>query len=314
MAADRDLQDNEIDELLNLSTSTRIDSDTAKLQDGGQTGAEILKREYCGEALCPTLPPISDQLASVITNWLCTIPSRDKIKELFQSTLYPPNVLGLELVKINNMLYQNIPFKAKIADQCLHGINTYFSRGVSPIAWVLDEMIKLESLLASNTGSSCKINHTQIKFETHSFDVTRLRKEIRDSIKILATGNAVTLMKRHTGLKTYLESQYHHLLKQLNPITSELLGSNLEQKITDYSKLQEVARKLKFNTPRRFHKLFQSNDHLKNLDHTNGRTRGKFRLFDNKCHQSNKTSGNFQNTKPFPTRNFRDHGQGQYRK
>ena len=43
-------------------------------------------------------------------------PSSENIKLMFCECLLPENVEGLQLVKINEILYQNLPFRAKVND------------------------------------------------------------------------------------------------------------------------------------------------------------------------------------------------------
>ena len=47
-----------------------------------------------------------------------------------------------------------------------------------------------------------------------------------------------------TWHERFLGSPISHLLKASNPITSELLGPNLDQKISEQHKISEVAKKL----------------------------------------------------------------------
>ena len=83
----------------------------------GDPTEDILNIDYGGDLPCSTLPPVSDKLAKIVTTWLRVTPTREKVKELFQSTLIPVNVEGLEPVKINELLYNLLPFKARLADQ-----------------------------------------------------------------------------------------------------------------------------------------------------------------------------------------------------
>ena len=213
----------------------------------GDTGADaILNRDYAGEAPHPTLPPVSEKLAKVVSSWLRVTPAREKIKDLFKNTLYPSNVEGLEPVRINDMLYQSLPFTAKVADQRLRGINTYFTRGIGPLINVLDTLISLESFLTRDKPPSIQIEGQRLVVDDTKFDISQLRLWVDGSLRILSTGNAVTLMKRRTAIKAFLDPQYHHLLKMSNPITSELLGPNLDQKVSELNKIHDVAKKLHF--------------------------------------------------------------------
>ena len=59
--------------------------------------------------------------------------------------LSPPNVEGLQPVKINEILYQKLPLKAKINDQRLRGMNSYLLAGIGPLISILDGLIDFEA-------------------------------------------------------------------------------------------------------------------------------------------------------------------------
>ena len=107
------------------------------------------------------------------------------------------DIEGLELVKINSMLYQSLPFRAKVADQHLRGINTYFTRGVGPLVTILDQLISLESRLSSDKvqNSPVKIVDQKLVVDDFKLDVAFLRR-LDSSLKLLCAGNSVLLLKR----------------------------------------------------------------------------------------------------------------------
>ena len=49
------------------------------------------------------------------------------------ASLLLENVEGLKTVRINELLYQKLPFHAKVNDQRLCRINSYFTRGTGPL-------------------------------------------------------------------------------------------------------------------------------------------------------------------------------------
>ena len=125
----------------------------------------ILTKEYALEVPKPCLPDVSDTLAKTVTVWLWETPKREKIKELFADTLVPNNVSGLLPVRINEALYQRLPFKGKLNDQKLRGINTFFTRGLGPILSVLDVLLVMEAL---------KANRGDIKIVDHKLHLDKL--------------------------------------------------------------------------------------------------------------------------------------------
>ena len=182
-------------------------------------------------------------MASIVTEWMCTTPKCEKIRELFRDTLIPTNIDGLAPVRINDMLYQKLPFKAKLNDQRLRGINTYFARGVGPLVSVLDKLINIEST-CSKENVSISVVGTHIQIGDLKFDVHNLRSLLSSSLCILCCGHGVVLSKRKHFLKPFIDHKFHNLLKPTNPVTTELLGPNLEQKITDSTKIADAGKRL----------------------------------------------------------------------
>ena len=249
---DQLLETSEVEFLANNNVPSSVPVGTAI------TAMDILNAEYGGETPRPTLPPVSDALAKTMTKWLRDHPTREKIKSFFQEALVPPNVEGLQAVKINEALYRTLPFYAKVNDQRLRGINTYFTRGVGPLVSILDSLIQFEAGLRS-APSTVQVVGTVLKVGESEIDVVKIRKLLDSALKLLCTGNCVTLLKRKTGLKPHLNVKYHHLLRASNPVSDELLGANVEQKVTDSTKLMEVGMKMhkregRHGNFRRFHR------------------------------------------------------------
>ena len=164
---------------------------------------------------------------------------------MFKQIILPENIEGLAPVRINEVLYQTIPFKAKIEDQRLHGINTYLARGVGPLTFILDKFIALEELVSVETDPpAVSVKEGKIVVGDFVLDVSYMRGLIHQSTKILSCCHTVTLQKRKSLLHQYIGKKYHYLTKPTNPVSSELLGPGVEQKIADCNKLNEAARKI----------------------------------------------------------------------
>ena len=208
---------------------------------------EILETEYVQKIVKKVLPPVSEKLAATLSLWLREPPKREKIKELFAelSELRPENVEGLDAVKINELLYQKLPFKAKVNDQRLRGMNTYLTRGIGPLIAILDNLIDFEASLISNENVQVsRLGDNKISILQSAISVTGMRRLLHRSIKILSIGNAVCLQKRKSALKPYLDRRYHKLTLPNNPVTSDLLGPHLEDKISESNRITEAARKI----------------------------------------------------------------------
>ena len=241
---------NDVDELLSCSLDKQ-DKDPEIILANRQcnVGVDvILTQEFGGEEPKPHLPGVASKLSTAVTSWLRVVPKREKIKEMFQNALIPDNIEGLLQVHINEILYKHLPFRARLNDQHLWGINTYFTRGIGPLVSVLDMVVRFESVL-SGKKNSVQVDGSLITMNEVRFDITQVRELLSQAVKILSTGNSVVLHKCKGLLRQYLDRKYHGLLKPTNPITQDLLGPDLEQKISDSARVLDAGKKLAF-TPR----------------------------------------------------------------
>ena len=167
---------------------------------------------------------------------------------MFQNALIPDNIEGLLPVCINEILCQRLPFRAKVNDHRLRGINTYFTCGVGPLVSALDMIVRFESVLPS-TKQQVDVEGSVITMQDFTIDVKHIWELLSQAVKILSTGNSVVFHKCKGLMRQYLDRKYHGLLKLTNPITQELLGPDLEQKISDGARVVDAGKKLTF-TPR----------------------------------------------------------------
>ena len=217
----------------------------------------ILTEEYCEEVPPVGLPPIDEHLSKILTKWLRVLPSKEKTKELFKQCLLPENVPGLKPVRINDLLYEKLSFNYKINDQKLRGINTFLARGLGPLISVWDRILKFESLLISNekaAESLLEINHqgSLLKLGTSELDITALRRDLDKGVRLLSACHSSVLFKRRNQLKSFFDPKFHYLLRATNPITTELLGDNVDLKIQESTKLSEAAQKLQLRRSSHF--------------------------------------------------------------
>ena len=242
---------NEVDELLSLNNSdeeldpeneTEIIIANRQCIDNGNVDA-IVAREYRGATPKLCLPAVSPKLAELVNSWMCVAPKREHIKEMFANALVPENVESLLPVKINEALYVRLPFKAKFNDQRLRGINTFFSRGVGPLLSAIDKLMQAEGLL-NTTKSATTVDKTVLTIDDFKIDLKQVRVWLGNALHILAVGNSVVLLKRRNLLKPYLDQKFHGLLKPSNPVSQELLGPDLEQKIAEGTRVSEASKKL----------------------------------------------------------------------
>ena len=226
------------------------DSNIAAENANRQTAMnELLSHEYDDDLPRNHLPSINSKLAATITNWCRNVPSREKIKDSFKCSLLPDNVEGLQPVKINEVLYMRLPFSVKLNDQRLRGINSFFARGLGPIVSVMDSLIKLETSLPETKNVSVQQEARSLTLDKTVYDIQHLRRLLATGVKLLCFGHSACLQKRKTNLRPSLDQRYQYLTKPGNTVTTELLGPNLEQKISDSNKLMEAARRISVRKP-----------------------------------------------------------------
>ena len=226
------VSDHEVDELL---------GQPVPVMDDNVTVDSIINEEYCEEESVPHLPPIDDKLSELLTKWLCNAPSREKIKELFKQCMLPSNVEVLKPVRINDLLYEKLSFQYKANDQRLRGINTYFDRGLGPIILVWDQILKWETALSGDRKKKVSVSMSTLQMQELSLDLSAVRKLMDKGLCLLCAGHSVVLLKRKAKMCPYFDPKFHYLLKHTNPVTSELLGDNVDVKIAEFTKLSEGA-------------------------------------------------------------------------
>ena len=232
--------DNELlDDIIEPSKSPHK-ADPSSDPGHGPDKNSILHAEYGEDEPPPKLPPVSELLAKTVSKWLHVTSNRDQLKVLFHDCLIPDNVEGLQQVRINKILYQTLLFKAKLTDQKLCGINNFVIRGVGPLISVLDTLVSAEEALIK-----CKESvQGPLKVSTVELNIPQLCRQVHSAVHLLSVCNSVILTKCKSEIKIYLHPKYHYLTKPSNPVTDELLGPNVEQKVNDSNKLYEAGRKL----------------------------------------------------------------------
>ena len=121
---------------------------------------------------------------------------REHVKELFKQCMLPENVEGLKPVRINDLLYEKLSFHYKVNDQHLHGINTYFTRGLGPLISVWDQILKWETALSSDKQKKVTVALNTLQFNELSLDLSAIRKLVDKGLHLLCAGNSIVLLKR----------------------------------------------------------------------------------------------------------------------
>ena len=177
-------------------------------------------------------------------------------------------------MKINSLVYEKLKLNFKVNYQCLQGINTFFARGLGPLAAMWDKILKWEAKLRG-IDVTIVCHSSVMTLDNLMLDFTDLCRQFDSSLHLLCMGHCMVLDKRHQQLKSFFDPKFHYLLKASNPFTDKLLGDNIDQKVAESVKTSEAANKLQF------------------MSRPQGRTfRGR-----SQCRSGN--SQNYQGRKPF---------------
>ena len=207
---------------------------------------DIFCQDYIVEPQTRHSDPVSDTLATTLSNWCRIPPQKENLKELFKSAMTPENVEGLMPVRINDSLYRKLPLKARVNDQRLRGLNTFIAKGCGPLAAVFHDLCNMEAEIKASGLKEGEQNGqlAPLKVGDKCFDITNLRKALGISLQLLASAHSHLLVRRKVNLRPFLDKRFHYLTHDSNPITSLLLGGDLEQKISDLLKVSGIAQKL----------------------------------------------------------------------
>ena len=238
------MNNGDANDMLDLVDHTKPSSKTDNGTFNTSVGS-ILSEEYEEVELSSNLLAIDLKLSEIVTKWLRAAPPRDCIRELFKDCMLPENVEGLLPVKINDLLYTRLSLESRINDQKLRSINTFIARGLGPLLSIWDKLLKFEAALLNKTErEKFSIEGGAIKVGENNLNITEVRHEMVKGLRLLCTYHGVVLQKHRDQLRGLLDPKFHVLLKPSNPVTLELLGDNIDQKIAENTKLLEAAQKL----------------------------------------------------------------------
>ena len=83
-----------------------------------------------------------------------------------------------------------------------------------------------------------------VKIDGIELNIPQIHRQVHSAVHLLSSRNSVILTKRKSEIKNYLHPKYNYLTKPSYPVTEELLGPNVEQKVNDSNKMYEAGRKL----------------------------------------------------------------------
>ena len=205
---------------------------------------DIFCRDYIVDPPVLHLKPVSEMLAATLTTWCHVPPKKEEIKEMFKASLVPINVEGLHPVCINESLYRKLPMKAKINDQRLHGLNTFLACGTE----IFNDFCQIKAGLKYTTDKSNMrvTDNAEIVIDGLTIDFPGIHCLLGRSICLLTAAHSNILQKRRVSLQAYIDKKFHYFTRDSNPVTTQLLGADLEQKISDSMKTSDAARQLTY--------------------------------------------------------------------
>ena len=119
---------------------------------------------------------------------------------MFKQALVPINVEGLYPVRINDALYKKLPFKARVADQRLRGLNTFLARGMGPLVSIFNELCNIESAAKSATNKSVvKLDEDgKLILDSVTIDFVDMKSFLGKSLRLLSAAHSNLLLKFFT--------------------------------------------------------------------------------------------------------------------
>ena len=204
---------------------------------------EAIFNEFVQENYAPkktndhVAPPISPLLASTIDAWCLNVPNKEMIKFAFDQCKIPENRVAFSQIRINDIIYQRLPFKTKETDRQARNQSTYLTRAMGPLAFIWDTLIRVEAFaMKKQQPPALKISANKL------ISLKDLIACLSASMKLLGLNVSLGLQRRKSALKSHLDPKYYSLASPQNPITKFLFGDNLEQRVSDIFRVSQAAR------------------------------------------------------------------------
>ena len=219
-----------------------FDTDPVPLTETDEILNNLIQENYGSQKTDEHLaPPVVDLLASTMDGWLLKVPDKNEIKLAFEQYKIPVNVKSLGPIRINDIIYQRIPFKAKELDRQSKNQSTYYTRAMGPLTFIWDCFIKCQAWAIKN-----KQDLPKIIMQGQTVNIRELTACLSSSIKLLCYHHALNLQRRKSLLRQHLDPKYFSLASPSNPVTSFLFGDNLEQRVSDIFKVSQAAKNTKY--------------------------------------------------------------------
>ncbi|XP_013379271.1 uncharacterized protein LOC106150815 [Lingula anatina] len=167
--------------------------------------------------------PVPEDIATLITTLLSSGLPEDKLKDKLNAYLTPANIPLLCKVKVNQVIWDSLDTTARSSDLKLQKVQGLITKalmaGISAAAKLKAAGVQQEDLLQS-------LRHTT------------------DSIVFLAMASREINFKRRDFLKPHIHADYVPLCSTSVPITEELFGDDLSQRMKDIKELKVTKQAL----------------------------------------------------------------------
>lgn len=265
-APEQDL-DKELQDL--LKSDHTEEEDTASVCTAEEDKTEVLlasliadlgKSDKVGE-------PIQEKVAKLVEG-LCSGGLGDtQLKEKLAKYMRPSNVESLQPTTVNHVFWSNLQLKTKREDIKLQKLQLLNIKGMIVLSRLFDEVIASKMPL----------------------DKATIVSALSDALAFIGSGNKALNFFRRELIKPELKTEYQALCSSAVPVTTELFGDNVSQKVTDISEANKVSKRC--------------------LDPFNARRQGT-RPYRGRGRSSRGAQSRFQ---PYDRRPFLGRGRTQYR-
>ena len=170
-----------------------------------------------------------------------TVPNKNDIKLAFEQCKIPNNVKSLAPIRINDIIYQRLPFKAKEQDRQAKNLSAYYTRAMEPLTFIWQCFVKAEPWAIKN-----KCDPPMLRMQGENITIRQLTACLSASMKLLCFHHASNLQKRKSLLCQHLDPKYFSLASPNNAVTEFLFGNNLEQRVSDIFKVSQAAHNNRF--------------------------------------------------------------------
>lgn len=225
-------------------------------------------------------PEVSEQLMSMLKNFLGRSKKAAKIDDLEEEFLRPKNLPFLKSPKIEDEIYLDLSGQAKHFDKNCRGLQGYLSAGMTALMRCIQMLIELEKV------------HPKI---------TQAGLLAKKALQLMAFTNREINDRRKDALKVAVNPEYLPLLKHAKPPSEDwLLGGSLNDSIKQCDESKKLTEKImksrkNINNQQEPQQGFQQNQ-FTSPSRQKYRNRGNRREFKNSSTFSYNPRQQWQNT------------------